>query len=344
MRKELLVASAIAYLLYRLNAKTSTKKIKGENAVSELRMIPINGTELAVMIRGADRNNPVLLCVTGGPAGSEIPLIRKYETELEKHFTIVHYDQRGAGKSFSFKEDYKDINYHQHVDDLIALTEYVREYLNKDKVYIMGHSYGTYLGSLAADEKPEYYEAYIGIGQMADTAKAEYYSLESCIEAAKEKNNIRDVKYLESIRENVRNGEMYTPRAFVHKYKFAEREDHHEMSDLMKNILFGPEYNLMDGIKMFYAAGKYAMPLAMQAVKEPLTDVIKENKIPSYYLLGKYDGMTHTAAAKEYFDSLGGDVEKEFIVFENSAHSPQIEENEKFVDWMCNHLLKEKEL
>ena len=166
MRKELLVASALAYLLYRLNAKTSTKKIEGENAVSELRMIPINGTELAVMIRGTDKNNPVLLCVTGGPAGSEIPLIRKYEKELEKHFTIVHYDQRGAGKSFSFKEDYRDINYHQHVDDLIALTEYVREYLNKDKVYIMGHSYGTYLGSLAVNEKPEYYKAYIGIGQM----------------------------------------------------------------------------------------------------------------------------------------------------------------------------------
>ena len=127
MKKTLLVAPAVAYLLYRLNAKTSTKKNEGENAISELKMVPVNDTELAVMIAGTDKDNPVLLCVTGGPAGSEIPFIRRHEKELEKHFTIVHYDQRGAGKSYSFKEDYKDINYHQHVADLIALTEYVRE-------------------------------------------------------------------------------------------------------------------------------------------------------------------------------------------------------------------------
>ena len=59
--------------------------------------------------------------------------------------------------------------------DLIALTEYVREYLNKDKVYLMGHSYGTYLGTLAANEKPEYYKAYIGVGgETEGEAEATY--------------------------------------------------------------------------------------------------------------------------------------------------------------------------
>lgn len=343
MKKSIFLLPAAAYLIYRLNAKTSTPKIEGDNAISELRMIPVNGTELAVMIRGQNKDNPVLLCVTGGPAGTEIPLIGKYEKELEKYFTIVHYDQRGAGKSFSFKENYKDINYHQHVEDLIALTEYIRDYLNKDKVYIMGHSYGTYLGSLAVNEKPEYYKAYIGIGQMSDLQKAEYYSLEDCIEAAKEKGEEKDVKYLESIKEKVQKGEMLTPRKYLRKYRFAEHVDQHTTSTLLKSLFFGPEYNLMDFIKMTYAAIRYAMPLAMQSVKDPLPEAVTVVKVPTYFLLGKYDGMTNTKAAKEYFDSLSGDVRRRFFIFRNSAHSPQIEENEAFVNWMRDVMLKENE-
>ena len=340
MLKKALFLTAGAYLLYRLNAKTSTEKIDGDNAISELKMVPINGTQLAVMITGADKDNPVLLCVTGGPAGTEIPFIRKYEKELAKHFTIVHYDQRGAGKSFSFQEDYKDITYHQHVADLIALTEYVRDYLNKDKVYLLGHSYGTYLGTLAANEKSEYYKAYIGVGQMSQETKAEYYTLEDCIAAAKEKGNEKDVQYLESIREKIRNGEMFTPRKYVRKYHFAEHENSLDTPYVIAKLIAGPEYNLMDSIKYIYAGLKYAMPLAMQSIRDPLSETVTEVKVPTYFVLGKYDGMTNTRAAKEYFDSLTGDVKKEFVVFENSAHSPQIEENEKFVDWMCNNLLK----
>ena len=338
-KKTLLLLPVLGYLAYRFNANNSTTKIEGDNAISEMKEVEVNGAKLAVMIRGRDKNNPVLLCVTGGPCGTDIPLLKKYEKDLEEKFTVVHYDQRGAGKSFYFDQDYKDLTYQQHVDDLITLTEYLKDYLDKDQVYLLGHSYGTYLGSLAADQRPDLYKAYIGIGQMSDTAHAEYYSLLACIEAAKEKGNDKDVKYLESIREKVENGEMMTPRKYVRKYKFAEREDHGEMKDLFKNVIFGPEYNILDGIKFYYSAMRNSMALAMQSVKDPLPSKIKENKVPTYFILGKYDGMTNTKAAREFFDSLGGNVEREFIVFENSAHSPQIEENEKFVKWMCNDFL-----
>ncbi|MBR4421977.1 MAG: alpha/beta hydrolase, partial [Erysipelotrichaceae bacterium] len=208
----------------------------------------------------------------------------------------------------------------------------------------MGHSYGTYLGTLASSEKPEYYKAYIGVGQMSDMKEAEYYSLLNCIDAAKEAGNKRDVKHLESLKEKVHSGKTICPRKYVRKYKFAEHEKSHGMSELVKGILFGPEYNLSEGFKMFYSALKYALPLAMQSVANPLPDLVPEVKVPTYFLLGKYDGMTNIKAAKEYFDKLKGDVRKEFIVFENSAHSPQIEENEAYVKWMCNDLLKENEL
>ena len=115
---------------------TWTPKINGENSIAILESIEINGTELEVMMRGVDRNNPIIIFVHGGPGCSEIPYVRKYQGTLEEHFTIVHYDQRGSGKSYQFFEDYSTISSDQHVEDLLALTDYVKNEFSKEKVYI----------------------------------------------------------------------------------------------------------------------------------------------------------------------------------------------------------------
>ena len=82
----------LLFIAFRLFGPTWTPSIKGANGISELKKVTINGTELTVMIRGADKSNPVLLFVHGGPCCSEIPYVRKYQESLEKEFTIVHYD------------------------------------------------------------------------------------------------------------------------------------------------------------------------------------------------------------------------------------------------------------
>ncbi len=131
---------------------TWTPKIEGVNSIAELKPIEINGTKLEVMIRGVDKSNPIVIFVHGGPGCSEIPYVRKYQDLLEEHFTIVHYDQRGSGKSFHFFEDYSNITSDQHVDDLLALTEYVKKEFSQEKVILIGHSYGTYIGLQAASQ------------------------------------------------------------------------------------------------------------------------------------------------------------------------------------------------
>ena len=117
-------------------------KIKAEKSISELRKVEINGTELEVMIRGYDKENPIVIFVHGGPCCSEIPYVRKYQNLLEQNFTIVHYDQRGSGKSYDFGTDYSDVYANTHVEDLIELTKYIEEYLGQEKVILIGHSYG----------------------------------------------------------------------------------------------------------------------------------------------------------------------------------------------------------
>ena len=167
-----ILLAVLLFFLVRLFFPTWTPRIKGDSSVSELRKVEVNGADLEVMIRGYDSSNPVMIFVHGGPCCSEIPYVRKYQGELEKDFTIVHYDQRGSGKSYEFGKDYSNVTAADHVNDLIALTEYIRDYLGKEKVILAGHSYGTYIATQAAAERPDLYSAYVGIGQMSDTVKS----------------------------------------------------------------------------------------------------------------------------------------------------------------------------
>ncbi len=130
-------------ILIGLFFPTWTPSIKGENSIAILEQVEINGTDLEVMIRGTDKRNPIIIFVHGGPGCSEIPYVRKYQDILEEHFTIVHYDQRGSGKSYHFFEDYSNLSTDIHVADLLALTDYIREEFSQEKVLLIGHSFGT---------------------------------------------------------------------------------------------------------------------------------------------------------------------------------------------------------
>lgn len=179
MRKKLVKISKrfliliLLMVLLSLIFPTWTPGIRGENSISTMGQVVINGAGHEVMIRGTNRDNPILIFVHGGPGCSEIPYVRKYQKELEQHFTIVHYDQRGSGKSYHFLEDYSELTTDVLVEDLLALTDYVTAELGQDKVSLVGHSFGTYIGTKAAAKAPDKFNAYIGIGQVADHVQSE---------------------------------------------------------------------------------------------------------------------------------------------------------------------------
>jgi pimeloyl-ACP methyl ester carboxylesterase len=325
----------ILFLLVECIRPTWTPNIKGEDSVSELSKVSINGTKLEVMVRGKDIDNPVIIFVHGGPSCSEIPYIRKYQDLLEQKFTIVHYDQRGSGKSYQFGENYKDLTAATHIEDLLALTDYIEKKLGKDRVILMGHSYGTYIATIAASRAPEKYSAYVGIGQMSDTNQSELEGLHTIMNDAKGKDNKEDYTYLESLEERIMNGEMITPRDYVRKYGHAARLID-ENSDYIKGFLWGSEYNLFDGIKFFIAAGKSQDALIKEALDNPVTQIVDTLDVPVYFVMGKYDCMTSPKAAENYLNSINSTKTKEIKIFEESAHYPHLEEKEAFYEWMCD--------
>lgn len=312
---------------------TWTPAIEGEKSISELRRVEINGTKLQLMIRGCDKNNPILLFVHGGPCCSEIPYVVKYQKEWEEKFTVVHYDQRGSGKSHRFFEDYSGVTLDTHVEDLIALTKYVTEYMGKEQVILVGHSFGTYIGINAASQNPDLYQAYIGIGQMSDPIEGELGNLEKCVEAAKVQGNTTDIATLESMTGAITKGEMITPREYVRKYGLAARKID-ENIDYIEGFLLRPEYNLLDVICYYVGVKRFQDRMIEESFANPLSTIVSKIDIPVYFVMGKYDAMTSPKAAKEYMDSLICE-EKEFVYFEESAHYPQFEENDAFLDWLC---------
>ncbi len=329
----------ILILVVGLIFPTWTPKINGKNSISELKKVKINETKLEVMIRGNNRDNPVIVFVHGGPCCSEIPYVRKYQDMLEKEFTIVHYDQRGSGKSYQFGKDYSNVSASTHVDDLISLTTYIEEYLHKDQMILIGHSYGTYIATMAAAKEPKLYRAYVGIGQMSDTIESELDSLHKCIKAAEKVGNMEDVTHLSGLEKSIKDGQRLVPRDYVRKYNFAARNID-ENGDYTKGFLFGSEYNLLNTIGFYTASGKYQEALIMEALKKPVYDIVTKIKIPVYFVMGKYDCMTSPEAAEKYLSSLQSQSTHEMVIFEKSAHYPQFEEEDKFFRWMCKMFKK----
>jgi len=314
---------------------TWTPKIPGENSISELKKVSINGTKLEVMIRGKDRSNPVIIYVHGGPSCPEIPYAKKFQDLLENDFVVVNYDERGSGKSYHFFEDYSDLSAETHVADLLELTDYIKEYLGQDKVILIGHSYGTYVGTRAAALAPEKFSAYIGVGQMSDLLESERDGLSFCISEAESAENEEDLAYLKSIEKAVSKGEKLTPRSYVRKYGGAARLIN-DNAESTKGLFLCTEYNLLDVIRYNLGVSKNQMQLIKEAYDEPLPEIVTKLDLPFYFVLGKYDFMTSASAAKNYFEKIEKSAIKEFIVYDSSAHYPHFEEEDMFYEWMCD--------
>lgn len=164
-------------------------------------------------------------------------------------------------------------------------------------------------------------------------------SLQKCIAEAEKTGNEKDVDYLNGLETVISKGESITPRKYIRKYGFAARQID-DNAEYLKAFLFGAEYNLLDAVRFYIASIKYQDTLIGEVLSNPITDIVKEINIPVYFVMGQYDGMTSPEVAENYLYSIEGEGTKEFILFEESAHYPQFEEEEKFYQWMkstfCN--------
>ena len=135
--------------------------------------LTLDGTKLYLLTRGANKNAPVMLWLHGGPGGAERPLFRYFNSELENHFVVVYWDQRGAGRSFDPKADPHRLTITQHVAGLDAVVDHLKQSLSQDKILLMGHSWGAALGLLYAQAHPDKVSAFIGVNPVVSTREGQ---------------------------------------------------------------------------------------------------------------------------------------------------------------------------
>ena len=164
----------------------SKNEIKIGPAINESKMLDINGTKQFVMIKGENDKNPVLLHIHGGPGVSEIGGLRKYNKELEKSFTVVYWDQRNAGKSYQDGFPASEIKLSKYISDIDFLAKYIKTRLDVKKILVVGHSWGSQIGIIAAQKYPEHFSAFISTGQQVAAYDGELQSYRYTLAKARE--------------------------------------------------------------------------------------------------------------------------------------------------------------
>jgi pimeloyl-ACP methyl ester carboxylesterase len=313
-----------------------------DGSISVIEKMMIGGQEQYFCIRGANSTKPVMLFLHGGPGSPEISFMKNYNKDIENDFTMVYWEQRGAGKSYSENIPLESMNLEQFILDTREMSEYLAKRFNQEKIYLMGHSWGSLLGILTAHKYPERFHAYFGIGQVAQQYKGEKISFEWVKEQAHQKNDKSAIKKLsemnfpDSLASSTEWMEfVLNERNYVVQYGGSMREIT-GMWSMVKLVLGAEEYTFSD--KVNYMKGNlFSLEHLWPAVIHTnLFTEIDSMQIPVYIFQGIYDYQTPHVVAKDFYDQLKA-PEKEFFSFTNSAHSPLMEEVDKF-----NSIVKEK--
>lgn len=315
------------------------------NSISEKIFLEINGVKEGMFIKGKNLDNPILLYLHGG-----MPvyfLTEKYPTHLEDNFTIVWWDQRNCGISYHSGSSQNAATIAQLVDDTIKLTKYLLNRFGKEKIYLMGHSGGTFLGVHVIDKAPELYEAYIGIAQMSDQMLSEKLAYDYILNRYREKNNKKMIEYFEKIRFNDQNK---IPMEYLKIRDDAMHELGIGTMRNMRNVITGlflpslyfSEYTLTEKYYLWVGKSKFGISQNWTAMSR--TNLIETNydfKIPVYFFHGIYDYTCSYELAKKYFNKINAPV-KGFYTFDQSAHCPLFEEPEKMNRILVNDVMKLK--
>lgn len=294
--------------------------------IDEQGFVPINGIEQWVTIKGERCANPVVLMVHGGPGNPLTPFAHKLFGAWEKEFTIVHWDQRGSGMTYSRKPLPEDqpLTMEQLTADGIAVAEYVTRHLGKRKLLLWGSSWGSMLGIQMAHARPQLFDAYLGAVQVVDYKANQTAFYDGLLRAVRAAGDTDAIARLEAL-----GAPPWTnPRAFgiarrIDRKVEAQVTDPAPKSWWQPAALYttpryesdytaGEDYSFIhfvgyQGDGMFSRYDLYRMGTRFA--------------LPVYFVMGQEDLLSSPQVARRYFDAIEAPA-KDFIVVPRAGHDP----------------------
>jgi pimeloyl-ACP methyl ester carboxylesterase len=305
---------------------------RGTSAIDSLEDIMIGGISQKILIQGDDVANPILLWLHGGPGEPAMLLAHHFSSELRHHLTIVHWDQRGAGLSYSPELRVQQISEELIESDAVELARRLARRFKKEKIYLLGHSFGSVIGLRLAVSHPELLCAYIGVGQVVNPSRSErltYAWLEHTL------RHVGDLEGLERLREA---GSPLMDLVTQYGGRMHQAVDYNGI------IRSSPYY--FDGyIERKTTAREFSQRAiaANRAGKGP-DDFFRdapEVRVPVYFMVGRFDRIPACAPALvvEYCRKLRAPY-KVVLWFERSAHLPNLEEPHRFQALIRDRILE----
>jgi pimeloyl-ACP methyl ester carboxylesterase len=341
------VSLSLVYRAFRQHEVAASLEIHSPDAIYSLEAVPIGGIEQWVEVRGQDVNNPILLVLHGGPGVPFLPLAGAFQGPWEKHFTVVEWDQRGAGKTFASNSaslQERTMNLPQMEQDTLEVTRYLRSRFHRDKIFVMGHSWGSLLGLWLAHEHPELVYAYVGVGQVVNMRQNEAVAYHDALEQALDEHNERAVRALESLAPYPPAHPDLRKGMIAHQWQAAllgpprGAASFEAVGRILGDVFTAPQYSLWDDSGFVRGQSASLKILVPQVATLDLTKLGLDFDTPVFFFEGRHDPYCPPSLIWTYSQSIKA-PQKEFIWFENSGHFPFFDENQKFTEELVKQVL-----
>lgn len=306
-------------------------RIVAPRGVQETFELTLGGARQVVNVRGADRDNPILLFIHGGPGAVEMPIAWTFQRPWEDYFTVVQWDQRGAGRSYPLNDPAAlapTLTLDRYRDDAIELIEALGTRYGKRKVVVLGHSWGTAVGLAVAAKRPDLLHAYIGMGQVIDWRENERAGMAWTIAQAKKRGDADAVKGVEALgpypdgdRFTIQQADEWRKYAIRYGSLAAYRSDanfYHRATRL------SPEYTPADR-KAWIDGSLFTVTNLWPRLADVSFMKLRKVETPVILFLGRHDTTTDSKLAADWAARLSA-PRKQVVWFEHSAHLPMIEE------------------
>lgn len=320
------------------------RKLVTKDSINDTGLVPIGGIPQWISVRGRHRDNPVLLFLHGGPGFTASPVSYYYMRDWEEYFTVAHWDQRGAGKTYAASDPAKvrpTMSLERLVKDAEELATYLRQKYAKRRIVLMAHSFGTIIGLKLAQRHPDWFYAYVGTGQFVDFQRSEAEGFKATLAAARAAGNQQAIDDLTRIapfpdpvhpERNVQNlGVERKWLAAYGGYYWPAGEGHNVAISKLSPDYTADELKLRDE-----AQGFSDQALWGEIGKISLSDAT-QFALPVVILQGRHDLGTSSALVAEWFKRVKA-PSKKLVWFEDSSHMTFEEEPGKMLVSLVNEV------
>jgi len=289
------------------------------------------------MTQGEDRRAPILLWLHGGPGGAERPLFRYFNSDLEHHFVVAYWDQRGAGRSFDSEADPHQLTVSRHLADLDVVVDHLRQTLGQAKVVIVGHSWGSMLGLLYSQQHPEKVSAYIGVAQVVSWHHIQQGQYDFTLAESTNRNDETTLKRLHNLGPPPyatfdQQDKLY---ALMNRYGGGFHKQPCKLCVIAKGMAMGL-VTPWELISIHGSLHTTVDAMTPELLRFDLEQAVPRVEVPVAFFLGRYDRQVNSAVAARYFDTLQA-PRKELVWFEESAHNIPFEEPDRFNTAVIKH-------